>query len=131
MKSYKNGTVNYKSSLELKAMRYADYNKHIVKWSLEPFSIKYVKPMDGKVHRYYIDFFFEFSTGQKFLVEIKSKGETKPPRLPRNNSAKSQSNYQRALMTYSTNTAKWKAAKEFCAQNNTQFIILTEKELNF
>lgn len=129
MKSYKDGHVNYKSSLELNAIKYADFNKHIVRWSLEPFNIKYVKPTDGKVHRYYIDLFLEFSSGDKFLVEVKSKGETVPPTKPKKKTAKSDLNYQKALMTYHVNQAKWKAAKEFAAANNMRFIILTEDQL--
>jgi len=129
MQSFKDGRVNYKSSLELKAIRYADYNKHITKWSLEPFNIKYTKPTDGKVHRYYIDLFLEFSTGEKFLVEIKSKGETIPPKKPSKNTQKAQLNYQKAIQTYYVNQAKWNAAKEFAKLNKMKFIVLTEDQL--
>ena len=129
MKSFKDGFVNYKSSLELKAIRYCDWNKHVVKWSLEPFAIKYLKPSDGKYHRYYIDFVIEFTSGEKFLVEVKSEGETKPPRKPSKKTEKSINNYQKAIITYHINQAKWKAAKEFATFNNLKFIILTEKQL--
>lgn len=129
MKSYKDGHVNYKSSLELSAIRYADFNKHVKKWSLEPFAIKYVKPTDGKIHRYYIDLFLEFSTGDKFLVEVKSSGETKPPRKPKKKNAKAELNYQKSLMTWHVNQAKWKAAEVFAKENNMKFIILTEEQL--
>lgn len=129
MKSYKDGFINFKSSLELKAFRYADYNKHVTKWSIEPFPIYYVKPTDGKKHRYYIDLFLEFSSGHKFLVEVKSKSETKPPRKPGKKTEKAIMNYQRKLQTYAINQAKWKAATEFAARNNMKFIILTENEL--
>lgn len=129
MKSFKDGFVNYKSSLELKAIRYCDWNKHVVKWSLEPFAIKYLKPSDGKYHRYYIDFVIEFTSGEKFLVEVKSEGETKPPRKPSKKTEKSINNYQKAIITYHINQAKWKAAKEFATFNNMKFIILTEKQL--
>jgi hypothetical protein len=121
--------LNYKSSLEYKAIKYADYNKHVVKFSLEPFAIKYIKPTDGKYHRYYIDLFLEFSSGDKLIVEIKSKGETIPPKKPKKVTNKSTRNYQKALMTYSINMAKWKAAREFAAKNKIKFIILTEDEL--
>lgn len=129
MKSYKDGHVNFKSRLELKAIKYADFNKHIVKWSLEPFHVKYLKPTDGKVHRYFIDLFLEFSTGDRFLVEIKSKNETQPPKQPKNKTQKSLVNYQRALQTYAVNEAKWKAAREFAETKGMNFIILTEDEL--
>jgi len=130
MKSFKDGHVNYKSSLELKAIRYCDYNKHIVKWSLEPFNVRYLKPTDGKVHRYYIDFFIEFSTGDKFLVEVKSKGETVPPKKPKKATDKSIMRYQKAIQTYAVNCAKWEAAKKFAQERGLRFVILTEEELN-
>ena len=129
MKSYKDGQVNFKSRLELKAIKYADYNKFITKWSLEPFHVKYLKPTDGKVHRYFIDLFLEFQTGDKFIVEIKSKGETVPPRPPKNKTQKALLNYQRALQTYAVNEAKWKAANKFAEDQGMKFIILTEDEL--
>jgi len=130
MKSYKDGSINYKSSLELKAAKFCDWNKHISKWSLEPFNIKYIKPTDGKEHRYYIDFYLEWTTGQKFLVEVKSYNETIAPKPPKKKSSKSEMNFQKAVMTYHINQAKWKAAREFCKKNDMKFIILTEKELN-
>ena len=130
MKSYKNGKVNFKSRLELKSIKYADYNKHIVKWSLEPFHVKYLKPTDGKFHRYFIDLFLEFSSGDKFMVEIKSYNETIPPKKPKKITNKSTMYYQQALQTFAVNQAKWKAAEKFAEENNMRFIILTEKELN-
>lgn len=129
MKSYKNGEVNFKSRLELKAIKYADFNKHVVKWSLEPFHVKYIKPTDGKIHRYFIDLFLEFKTGDKFIVEIKSKGETVPPKPPKRKTEKAMINYQRALQTYAVNQAKWKAARQFAESKGMQFVILTEDEL--
>jgi hypothetical protein len=121
--------LNYKSSLEYKAIKYADYNKHVVKFSLEPFAIKYIKPTDGKYHRYYIDLFLEFSSGDKLIVEIKSKSETLPPKKPKKTTNKSTKNYQKALMTYSINMAKWTAAREFAEKNKIKFVILTEEQL--
>lgn len=131
MKSFNEseGSVEYKSHLELNSFRYADANPHVVRWSVEPFHIKYVKPTTGKVHRYFIDLFIEFRTGDRFIVEVKSKGETKPPRKPSKKTDKAVLNYQKALQTYAINTAKWKAAEEFAANHNMKFIILTEDEL--
>lgn len=121
--------INYKSSLELSCLRYCDYNKHIVKFSLEPFAIQYLKPTDGKMHRYFVDFYIEFSTGDRFLVEIKSSGETVPPNIPKKKTQKAVFNYNNALQTFAVNTAKWDAAKKFAVQQKMKFIILTENEL--
>ena len=124
------GEVEYKSRLELRAMKYADYNKHIVKWAVEPFHVPYIKPTDGKIHRYFIDFFLEFSSGDRFIVEVKPKGETIPPKKPSKKTQKAINNYQKALQTYAVNKAKWAAAREFAKKNNIRFIILTEEELS-
>lgn len=130
MKSYKDGHVNYKSSLELKAIRYCDWNSNVNKWSLEPFAIQYLKPTTGKFHRYYIDLVIEFNNSEKFLVEVKPFSQTKAPTKPRKLTDKSKLNYARNLETWLINQAKWTAAKEFCRVNGFKFIILTEKELN-
>ena len=121
--------INFKSGLELKAIKYFDMNKFVNKFSLEPFAIKYYKPTSGKFHRYFVDFFVEFENNQKFLVEIKSSGETIEPKKPSKKTQKAILNYQKALQTYIVNQAKWKAATEFAESNNMRFIILTEKEL--
>lgn len=121
--------IQYKSSLEYKAIKYADFNKFIIKYSLEPFPVKYLKPTDGKFHRYFVDLYIEFSSGDKFLVEIKSSSETKEPRKPSKKTQKALMNYQKALETWYINCAKWEAAKKFATLNNMKFIILTELEL--
>lgn len=121
--------LNYKSSLELKAFRYCDMNKYVVRYGIEPFAIKYLNPKDGKLHRYFIDFFIEFQNGQKFLVEVKSSGETKEPKKPGKKTEKAILNYQKALQTFAVNTAKWKAAEAFALEKGLKFIILTEREL--
>lgn len=132
MKSFNEsaGAIEYKSSLELKAFKYADFNKHIVKFSVEPFPIQYIKPSDGKYHRYYPDMFLQFSQGNKFLVEIKPKSQTKPPVPPKKKSEKALKNYYEAMMTYQVNQAKWEAAKRYCKKNGMSFVILTETQLS-
>ena len=121
--------LEYKSSLELSMFKYCDYNKHIVRFAIEPFAIPYTKPTTGKIHRYYIDVFIEFSTGDKFLVEVKSFSETKPPRKPSKKTQKAIDNYNKALETYMINKSKWEAARNFASERGLKFIILTENEL--
>lgn len=126
--------VEYKSRLEYRAFRYADCNPKIIQWSVEPFPIKYIKPTDGKSHRYYIDLVVKFSNDQVFLIEVKPHSQTKMPRKPKgldkgSANMKSINRYKNDLMTYAINEAKWKAAKQLCEKNNFKFIILTEKEL--
>lgn len=121
--------LNYKSSLELKCLRYCDMNIHVKCYGLEPFCIPYLSAKDGKIHRYFIDFFIEFSNGQKFLVEVKSSGETREPKMPGKKTEKAILNYQKALQTYAVNKSKWASATQFCKEKGLTFIILTEKEL--
>ena len=122
MKSYRDGHVQYKSGLELKSFKYADLNPRISEWSLEPFHIPYLSPLDGKMHRYFPDLWLRFETGTIFIVEIKSSSETKAPR-------KNDKAYGRKLQTFLINQAKWNAAKAFCQQKKANFVILTEKVL--
>lgn len=129
MNSYKDGHVNYKSSLELKSIRYCDWNSNVAKWSLEPFPIHYFKPTTGKYHRYYVDLVIEFKSGEKFLVEVKPYAQTIPPKRPRKNTPKSRMSYAKALETWIINQSKWKAAELYCKENGFKFIKLTEKEL--
>ena len=39
----------YRSSYELKFMRFCDFNSEISKWSSEPFPIKYFHPIKKKI----------------------------------------------------------------------------------
>jgi hypothetical protein len=48
-------TATYRSGLELKFFRFCDYNPNIVKWSSESVVVPYISPIDGKVHRYFVD----------------------------------------------------------------------------
>jgi hypothetical protein len=60
-------------------MRYLDGNDSILRWSSEEIIIPYRSPIDGKVHRYFPDFWVKTSQGET-LIEIKSKIQTKPPK---------------------------------------------------
>lgn len=121
--------VQYKSALERIAFCYADLNPKITKFSVEPFNIPYVKPTDGLVHRYFIDLFLEFVTGEKFLVEIKSYNETIKPIPPKIKSPNVILRYKQQLETYLINQAKWASAKQFAESRGMKFIVLTEKQL--
>jgi hypothetical protein len=132
MKSFNESTgcVEYKSGLELKAFQFCDNNPKIKSWACEPFAIKYIKPTDNKYHRYYPDLLVTFETGHTFLIEIKSSGETVPPKKPKKLTPKSERNYKKAITTYAINSAKWKAAGAFCEEKEIKFIFLTEKQLH-
>lgn len=124
------GTLpQYRSSWELKFYRFCDANPLVVKWGTEPFAIPYTSPKDGKIHRYYIDAFVEYRDGTKFLVEIKPFAQTQHPKIPKKQTVKAQIKFEKDLLTYLVNQAKWEAARIFAKQKGLKFIIITEKEL--
>lgn len=114
--------VQYKSGLELRMIKYCDLNPKVIEWSLEPFHIPYVSPIDSKTHRYFPDVWMKFSNNNSFLVEVKSHQETQYPN-------KKDKYFGDKLKTYLINQAKWSAAVKFCQQKNLNFKILTEKIL--
>lgn len=128
MKSYREGHVNYKSSMELKAFKFQDTSNTIIQWSQEPFSVPYLKPTTGKFHKYYIDMFIVTSKGN-FLVEIKPKSATKPPTKPKKPNQRNIQAYRENIQEYQINQSKWKAQREFQERNNQKFVIFTEDQL--
>lgn len=132
MKSFNESTgeVEYKSGMELKAFRLVDLNPNVRKFSIEPFAIPYVKPTDGRKHRYYIDLFIEFVDDRKYIVEVKPMSQVNPPKKPDRATKKSIASYNKQIEIYAINQAKWAAAREFAKINKMTFVFLTERDLN-
>jgi len=130
-KNYKADPSNiiYRSLWERKFMVYCDMNDRILEWGSEEFFIPYRSPIDGRVHRYFPDFYVKVKTKEnvikKWVVEVKPKAQTKPPRTPKRKTKK----YINEVRTYAINEATWSNAKEWCKDRNMEFIILTEVEL--
>ena len=130
-KKYKGDPSNiiYRSLWERKFMVYCDRNDRILEWGSEEFFIPYRSPLDGKIHRYFPDFYVKVKTKQntikKWVVEVKPKAQTRPPRTPKRKTKK----YITEVRNYAINDAKWKNAIEFCKDRNMEFIIITEDEL--
>lgn len=118
----------YRSGLELKFMRFCDNNSNVVMWGSENVIIPYISPLDGRVHRYFVDNFVAIKEGnvlKKYLVEIKPSRQTAPPKTKYKK--KEYLIYEQSM--YVVNQAKWQAAKEFCKKKGMDFLILTEKEI--
>ena len=124
---YKN--IIYRSSWELKFMKYCDLNDSILEWGSEEVVIPYRSPLDNRIHRYFVDFYIkvEDMSGQikKYLIEVKPKKQTKPPAKPKRQTKR----YISEVTEYAKNQAKWKAATEFCEDRQWSFMIITEDEL--
>lgn len=124
--------IVYRSSWELRCMKYFDQNPNVIKWASEEVVVKYQDPFQlNKIRRYFPDFIIEVRTSDKllqtYMVEVKPYKETKPPEKR----TKKTPRYLREVATWRVNKAKWQAAEHFCAQNGWQFIILHEKNAGF
>ena len=121
--------VIYRSSWEIKVFSWLDNNKDVISWGSEEFHIKYLSPVDNKLHRYFPDIIVKVKTQTgdiKILVlEIKPKVQTQLPK-PRKRITES---YKNEIKTYAINTAKWKAAQEYCLDRKWDFKIITEDDL--
>lgn len=121
--------VIWRSTWELRFMKWCDNNSSVLEWGSETVIIPYVSPVDKRVHRYFVDFYMKVldKTQQikKYLVEIKPERFTRPPEKPKRVTKK----FIDEVFQYGVNEAKWKAAFEYCSDRNMSFLILTEKDL--
>jgi len=130
-KKYKGDYHNivYRSLWERKFMVYCDNSDNILEWGSEEIIIPYLSPWDGKLHRYFPDFYIKVKQAsgniKKFIIEVKPKKQTRPPEPVHRKTKK----WLNEVKTYSINEAKWKSASEWCSNNDMEFKILTEDEL--
>jgi hypothetical protein len=121
--------IIYRSSWELKFMKYCDMNENIIEWHSEEIFIPYRSPLDGKIHRYFVDFYIKVcdvnGNFQKYLVEVKPKKQTKEPKKQK----RMTKSYIYEVTEYIKNQSKWQAAREYCDDHGMQFKIITETEL--
>ena len=106
-------------------MVYCDRNDNILEWGSEEIIIPYRSPLDGRVHRYFPDFYVKVN-GNKYIVEVKPYRQTLEPKTQK----KVTKTYVNEVFTYAVNKAKWTAAEIFCKSTGLEFMIITEKELN-
>jgi hypothetical protein len=120
--------IIYRSSWELRCMKWFDDNPNIIWWSSEELAIPYYSPVDKRMHRYFPDFIIKVKrkddTIMTYVVEIKPEAQTKKPTQKRKTK-----NFLRESIAYVVNQMKWKAADEFCHAHGWQFKIVTEKDL--
>ena len=122
--------IIYRSMWEKKFMIFCDHTSTIVEWGSEEIIIPYRSPIDGRVHRYYPDFYIKILTKsgkyEKYVIEVKPKRQTqKPNEKPKRKTAA----WKREVLTYIKNRAKWDAAEDFCEDRQMKFKILTEDHL--
>lgn len=120
--------ILYRSSYEIKFMRWCDHNPAILSWGSESVIVPYQNPLTQKVSRYFVDFNITLRNKngeiKKYLVEIKPSVQTMPPKPGKNTRA-----LLRRQAEYVKNQAKWEAAKQFATKKGSEFVVLTEKHL--
>ena len=116
--------IIYRSSWELKFLNWCDANSNVLKFSSEETIIPYVSPVDGRPHRYFVDFKIILSTGKTYLIEIKPAAQTVPPTGTRKTKRLLQE-----TATFLVNQAKWEAAERFAKVRGWEFKVLTEYDL--
>jgi len=126
---YKGNPTNiiYRSLWECKLMMRLDKDPNILWWGSEETIVRYRSPVDGKIHRYFIDFIVKTNQNKILLIEVKPKHQTIPPVITEEK--KKSKKYLREVMTWGINQAKWKAATEYAKDRGYEFVIFTEKEL--
>ena len=123
--------IKFRSGWERICMVLLDKSNQVKKWSSEPIAIDYISPVDSKHHKYFVDFFVQWSNGKKSLIEVKPYHQTLKPRLNESKkSKKSIDSYVYEVKMYLTNLAKWKFAEEFCNKiPDWNFLVWTEKDI--
>ena len=121
--------IIYRSSYELKFMKWCDMNPSVKRWASEEIVVPYVSPMDNLLHRYFVDFFIEVENKEgkmkKYLVEVKPYRYTQPPTPPKRKTQR----FISEVKQWGVNNAKWDAAKRFASQRGWEFMLVTEKDL--
>lgn len=119
--------IRFMSSWELSFHKFLDNNPNVLKWSSENIVIPYVKPTDGKVHRYYPDYWVEYKDKEgticREVIEVKPKAQTAR--------SKKRNPKQKLVedITYAINVAKWTQAQKWCDERGLKFRIITECSL--
>ena len=131
-RKYKGDPTNiiYRSLWERKFMVYCDKNAKILEWGSEEIALPYISPHDSRIHRYFPDFYIKVqeNTGKikRYLIEVKPLKQTTKPKKPKRQTK----GYIREAFEDARNQAKWKAAREYCADRMWEFKVITEKELD-
>lgn len=119
----------YRSLWERKVMNWMDNTPSILRWGSEEVIVYYKSPVDGKKHRYYVDFIMEMKDKsghiRTVLIEVKPKKQCSPPKRPK----KPTKTFLQESKTWAVNQAKWDAAKKVAEARGWEFTIITEDTL--
>lgn len=121
--------IIYRSLWEFKLMKYLDVHPDVLEWASEEIIIPYRSPIDGKIHRYFPDFYVKQRTKDgtidEIVIEVKPSKQLEPPSKP----SKVTRRYLNEMRTFAINQRKFETAREFCRKRGLKYIIMTEHEL--
>lgn len=107
-----------------------DRDANVVLWNSEGLAIPYRSPLDGELHRYFIDFVIQVrgrdGKDKTWLIEVKPHAQTKMP-----TQQKKTRKFLSEVATFAVNQSKWRAAAQFAKEQGWQFQVLTEKHHPF
>ena len=127
---YKGDAKNivYRSSWELRVMKWMDDNPNVIWWASEELLIRYRSPVDQRIHRYFPDFILRVKRKagleKTLVIEVKPHSQTIKPVQKRKTKK-----FISEAATYAINQEKWRAADLFCQEHGWEFLVLTEKDL--
>lgn len=132
----------YRSSWELKFMKFCDKFDSILEWGSEILEVPYINEVDGKQHTYVTDFFFvcrdKLGVINKYILEVKPKCQIAVlnennqiiyPDPPKKKSQKAIRNWQERCNVLRINNSKWTYARKWCKENGYIFKVLSEEEI--
>ena len=129
-KKYNGDATNivYRSTWEVRVMKWLDENPAVIWWASEELSIRYRSPIDQRIHRYFPDFIVRIKRKagleKTLVIEIKPHKQTQKPVQKRKTKR-----FISEAATYAVNQEKWRAADIFCQEQGWEFLVLTEKDL--
>jgi len=118
--------IIYRSLWERRFMVFCDTKDSVLEWGSEELFIPYKSPIDGRMHRYFVDFVVKVKNKEGLigtrLIEIKPKKQCSEPKKPQRKTK----NYLNEVKNWCINSAKWDAAKEYAENRGWKFQIITE-----
>jgi hypothetical protein len=122
------GNIIYRSTWECRVMNWLDTNVNILEWGSEELIIPYRSPVDGKMHRYFPDFYVKVKqkddTIRVMILEVKPYKQSMPPVRKKRITKQ----YIQEVTTWAINQSKWKYAVDFCKDRGWQFCVMTSND---
>ena len=120
-----------RSSFEVAAARFLDFEPSVLKWGCENIEIPYFDPVRKANRRYIMDFIIygKDADGKDRITMVEVKPSKQAGKNPPKRGNKSDKTFDAEVRVWMTNQAKWEAATEYALKRGWNFIIWTEIDL--